>query len=156
MMKHFAVFLLLWLILNETLSIGLILMGVGIAALGAAALRRLQTHPGAVRRPRVAIKLLAIVVTDVLRSNLAVARIVLGLAPSGRVSGFLPIPLSLRAPAGLAVLACIVTATPGTSWVRYQRDENLLTLHVLDLADPQALIGEIKSRYERPLMEIFE
>jgi multisubunit Na+/H+ antiporter MnhE subunit len=40
--------------------------------------------------------------------------------------------------------------------VRYERGENRLTIHVLDLADGDALVHEIKSRYERPLMEIFE
>jgi multicomponent K+:H+ antiporter subunit E len=31
-----------------------------------------------------------------------------------------------------------------------------ILVHVLDLADPAALVSEIKSRYERPLKDIFE
>lgn len=155
MRTHFA-FLLLWLVLNETASPGHVLLGCGIATMGVVVSRRLGQNPVRVRRGWTALKLLFVVVIDVLRSNIAVTRIVLGLGPSKRVAGLLPIPLRLRAPAGLAVLACIVTATPGTSWIRYQRDEDLLTLHVLDLGDGLALIGEIQERYERPLMEIFE
>lgn len=155
-MKTFFVLLALWLVLNESFAPGHVLLGAAIAALGVAALRRLQPAPVAMRRPLAALKLLLVVVADVLRSNVAVARIVLGLAPATRTAGFLPVPLVLRADAGLAVLACIVTATPGTSWVRYDRGESLLTLHVLDLVDPDALVRDIKQRYERPLMEIFE
>ncbi|QJR14811.1 Na+/H+ antiporter subunit E [Usitatibacter palustris] len=155
-MKIFLTLLALWLALNESLAPGHILLGAAIAGLGLASLRRLQGRTGAVRRPMTALLLLLRVVIDVLRSNVAVARIVLGLGPARRAAGFLAVPLELRAPAGLAALACIVTATPGTSWALYDREGNILTLHVLDLADGEALASEIKQRYERPLMEIFE
>jgi multicomponent K+:H+ antiporter subunit E len=154
-MKAFLALLALWLVLNESAALGHILLGSAIAGVAVAAYRRLhETAP--VRRPMAAVRLLLAVAADVLRSNVAVARIVLGFGPAARTAGFLPVPLALRAPAGLAALACIVTATPGTSWVRYDRAENVLTLHVLDLADPDALTAELKLRYERPLMEIFE
>ena len=64
-------------------------------------------------------------------------------------------PLELRDPRGLAVLACIVTATPGTSWARYDAAGNRVTIHVLDLVDAEAWIREFKGRYERRLLEIF-
>ena len=35
-------------------------------------------------------------------------------------------------------------------------ERNVLTLHVLDLSDPQGLTRIIQDRYERSLMEIFE
>jgi multicomponent K+:H+ antiporter subunit E len=153
----FIVLLALWLVLNESLAPGHFLLGGAIALLGSATLGRLE---GAARRgprrPVAALRLFATVVADVVRSNFQVARIVLGLRAPGRVAGFLPIPLALTDPAGLAVLACIVTATPGTSWVRYDRAEGLLTLHVLDLADPDGMARDIKQRYESALMEIFE
>ena len=87
------------------------------------------------RRPQIAMRLLARVLLDIVRSNIAVARIVLGLVRDREVrSGFLDIPLDLRDPHGLAVLAAIVTSTPGTVWVDLSRDGSTLTLHVLDLA----------------------
>lgn len=156
-MNIFFVLLALWLVLNESLGVGHLLLGTAIAAAGAMAMRRLESdNIGAVRRPMTALRLFVVVAGDVLRSNLAVARIVLGLGPPDRKAGFLPIPLDLSAPAGLAALACIVTATPGTSWVRYERGARLLTLHVLDLRDAETLTREFKQSYEVPLMEIFE
>ena len=54
------------------------------------------------------------------------------------------------------MLACIITATPGTVWARYDSARSMLTLHVLDVVDENAQVNVIKHRYERPLMEIFE
>ena len=62
----------------------------------------------------------------------------------------------MRDPYGLATLACIVTATPGTIWTGLAPDGAVLTIHVLDLQDEEAWVRTIKDRYERPLMEIFE
>ena len=66
------------------------------------------------------------------------------------------IPLDLRDPYGLATLACIICATPGTVWAGLSPDGCSLTIHVLDLQDEEAWVRTIKQRYERPLMEIFE
>jgi multicomponent K+:H+ antiporter subunit E len=97
------------------------------------------------------------VALDVLRSNINVARIVLGLAPRRDIhSAFLDIPLELRDPHALSILAAIVTATPGAAWAGVSEDGATLTLHVLDLKDEAEWIGAIKERYERPLMRIFE
>lgn len=156
-MKLFFFLLAAWLILNESLSPGHILLGAALATAGAAVFGRLQPAAGRVRlRPAAAFSLLGLVLADVVQSNIAVARIVLGLGPARRTAGFLSLPLAVRHPGALAVLACIVTATPGTSWVRYDREDNTVLIHVLDLADEQAWIRLFKQRYERRLMEIFE
>ena len=64
--------------------------------------------------------LLRDVLVEIVRSNNAVARIILRPgAPRTCRSGFVLIPLDMRNPYGLAALACIVTATPGTVWVEY-------------------------------------
>ena len=109
------------------------------------------------RRPEKALLLLWLVFVDIVRSNFAVARIVLGLNGKRAIrSGFLDVPLDMRDPHGLAALATIVTSTPGTIWAGLSQDSATLTLHVLDLRDERASIDTIKQRYERLLMEIFE
>ena len=59
-------------------------------------------------------------------------------------------------PSGLAVLAVIVTATPGTAWIEYEPRNGQLLLHVFDLIEGYDWVHTIKSRYESLLMEIFE
>jgi len=71
------------------------------------------------------------------------------------VAGFVQVPLALRNINGLAILACIITATPGTIWVQFDRSEGILLIHVLDLVDEDEWIRLIKNRYESLLMEIF-
>lgn len=156
-MRIFIALWILWLVLNESLAFGHVLLGAAIAAACTAVYARLGGLEAArARRPLRAVRLLFVVIADVVRSNFAVGRIVLGLGRRARVAGFLPIPLALRHPGGLAVLACIVTATPGTSWIRYEGAEGVLTLHVLDLDDHDQMVRAFKQRYEQPLMEIFE
>lgn len=146
----------MWLLLNGTLTLGQAALG-GLAAWAAVRARALL-QPAAVvlHRPLAAVALLGIVLADIARSNVAVAAIVLRRGRRGRVSGFVEIPLATRHPAALAALACIITSTPGTAWAGYDVQSNTLTMHVLDLVDGEAAVREIKDRYERRLMEIFE
>jgi multicomponent K+:H+ antiporter subunit E len=147
----------MWLMLNNTLALGHVLLGLAVSTLMVFGFRAVLPLPPRLRRPQMALLLLWRVFIDILRSNFAVARIVLGLHRRNAVrSGFLEVPLDMRDPHGLAVLATIVTSTPGTIWVDLSTDGGTLTLHVLDLRDERALIDIIKRRYERLLMEIFE
>jgi len=147
----------LWLLLNQSLSLGHLLLGTSLAvalAWGGSTLRPLSAR---LRRVDVAAALALVVLLDILRSNVAVARIVLSPRPNRRLhSGFLDIPLELRDPHGLATLAMIVTSTPGTVWVGLSPDGAQLRLHVLDLVDEAHWIELFKNRYERRLMRIFE
>jgi multicomponent K+:H+ antiporter subunit E len=152
-----ALFLLvMWLLLNQTLAPGHVMLGAVLGIGGSWALTRLEPFAGRVRRPQAMLKLAVVVLSDIVRSNIAVARIILGPRAHNETAGFLDIPLELRAPYGLAVLALIVTATPGTLWVTFDAAKGVLTLHVLDLIDEDAWIATIKQRYERYLLEIFE
>lgn len=132
-----------------------ILLAVVMALAAPQVMRVLRIEPVRVRNPGAILKLAAWVAVDVLRSNLAVSRILAG-NRTDRTSGFIHIPLDLRDRFGLAVLAIIITSTPGTLWVEYDRARGRLLMHVLDLVDEATWVETIKQRYERPLMEIFE
>ena len=146
----------MWLLLNQTLAPGDVILGALIALGGTFAFAVLQSPQGGVRRPAAIVRLVALVLADIVRSNIAVARIVMQPGTPNQTSGFVDIPLELRNPAGLAALACIITSTPGTAWARYESSRGTLTIHVLDLIDEKAWIHIIKARYERRLLEIFE
>jgi multicomponent K+:H+ antiporter subunit E len=145
----------LWLLLNQSLSSGHILLGGVVGLVGGWSLERLALPKARLRRPGVIFRLAASVLKDIVRSNIAVARIVLGLNQRTWTSGFVEIPLELRDPYGLAALACIITSTPGTLWADFDPANGVLTIHVLDLVDRSEWIRTIKERYERPLLEIF-
>src|SRR5690349_3525301 len=130
-----ASLLVLWLLLNQTLSPGHVLLGVAVAIVGGWALARLGVPKARPRRLGAIFRLAALVVSDIVRSNIAVARIILGLERRRWTSGFVEIPLELRDPYGLATLACIITSTPGTVWVDFEAASGNLIIHVLDLVD---------------------
>jgi multicomponent K+:H+ antiporter subunit E len=146
----------IWLLLNQTLAPGQLVLGLALSILlawFASALRPLRAR---LRRVDLAALLALVVLRDIVRSNFGVARIVLGLVRGrGIHSGFLEVPLELRDAHGLAVLAAIVTSTPGTVWAGLSPDGRTLTLHVLDLRDEAEWVRLIKERYERPLRKIF-
>jgi multicomponent K+:H+ antiporter subunit E len=145
----------MWLLLNQSISPGHVFLGSVLGIAGGFALSALQLPAGRVHRPAVALELAFLVLVDIIRSNFVVASIIL--TPGrGAQSRFLAIPLELRNHYGLAVLACIITSTPGTVWVKFNSTMGILQIHVLDLVDEAAWRSVIKNRYERRLMEIFE
>ena len=146
----------MWLMLNDSTAPDQVLLGLLVGLLGGLAYARIAPSRGTVGNALVPVAALAwLVLVDIVRSNLAVLRIAAGMGGRRRVAGFLSIPLDLRDRRGLAVLACIVTATPGTAWAHHEAAANILTLHVLDLVDEAAWVRQFKNRYERCLMEIF-
>jgi multicomponent K+:H+ antiporter subunit E len=65
------------------------------------------------------------------------------------------VPLAVTHPYGVSLLASIITMTPGTVSAEIDEDRREILVHVLDLADADALVADIKARYEAPLVEIF-
>jgi multicomponent K+:H+ antiporter subunit E len=152
--RMIAVLLAVWLLANESVSPGHILLACVLAVAGGWALVAVEFPKAAVRRVGAVVRLGCLVLADIVRSNIAVARIVLGLAPRPN-AGFVRIKLELRSPYALAALACIITATPGTVWADFDPESRILTIHVLNLVDEIDWVRTIGHRYQRPLMEIF-
>lgn len=142
-------------LLSASLAPPSILLGLVMALAAPQVMRVMRVDVVRVRAPGAIAVLAARVAIDVLRSNLAVAQILVG-RRTDRVSGFIHIPLDLKDRYGLAVLAVIITSTPGTLWVEYDRARGRLLMHVFDLVDEETWVRTVKDRYERPLMEIFE
>ena len=146
---------LMWMVLAG-FTVGHLVVGTLVAlvaGLGTAAL--------APERPKVKswsklVKLMGIVVYDILRSNLAVAWLIIQPRASGRRSGFMSVPLDMTDRTGLAMMAVIITATPGTFWLDYNSSKRTVLIHVFDLVDEEGWSEQLKARYETLLMEIFE
>ncbi len=144
----------MWLALTGSLAPGQILLGAIIATLACLSVQRLEPPKPRLRRVGTIFRLIAHVASDIVRSNIAV----LGLILSGRPprSRFVTVPLELKEPNGLAILACIITATPGSAWIHYDSLLSQVTIHVLDTEDDAAWNAALKRNYEQRLMEIFQ
>lgn len=96
-----------------------------------------------------------LVVWDIVVANVQVALIVLFKPNDKMQPNWISIPLELRTPEAIAVLASTITLTPGTLSADLSDDGTSLLVHALDAPDPDAVRDEIKTRYEARLMEIF-
>ena len=150
-----AMLLITWLLLNQSLSPGQFLIGIILAVAGSWILVRLEAPSLVFKRIRVILMLGIEVIVDMARSSYRVACLTLNDKPD-RTPGFVRIQLKVRSHYSLALLACIITATPGTSWVAYDPANNVLIIHVLDLVDEDDWGEIIRVRYEGLLKEIFE
>lgn len=146
----------LWLVLNNPYSLGQWLMALVLGVTVPLLTQSLRPTPVRFKRPWVALRLFLRVGRDVIGSNFRVLYGTLARGDRMAQGGFVVVPLDLRDPNGLAVLAAIMCVIPGTVWSELALDRSALLVHIFDMQDAQVDIILIKNRYERPLMEIFE
>lgn len=105
-------------------------------------------------RPLKLLRFLLMVVGDVLVANFQVARLTLGRVEALRPA-FVEVPIELDNELAISVLVSVVSLTPGSLAADLSADRRILLVHGLDVPDKEAMVAEIKSRYEAPLKEIF-
>lgn len=96
-----------------------------------------------------------VVLWDIIIANIQVAWIVLTVPNSKLKPAWIVIPLDLRQPEAITVLAGTITLTPGTVSADLSDEGHSLLVHVLHTDDPDAERDVIKNRYEARLKEIF-
>lgn len=143
-----------WLLMAQDVSAGNVILALLLAWLMPLLAARLEREFARLGRLRGVFRLIGIVLRDIVVANITVARQVLG--PESRLkSQFVWVPLDLTNIHGISALASVCTLTPGTVSAELSEDRRYLLLHCLSVDDPEALVTEIKSRYEAPLREIF-
>ncbi|MGN7292988.1 Na+/H+ antiporter subunit E [Rhizobium sp. SAFR-030] len=145
---------LMWLLLNG-FTVGHLLFGSMVAIFAGWAQAALRPDKPRLRKWYLLPKLFVVVFVDVIRSNIAVAWLLLQGKRRQNTSGFLLVPLKIEDPTALAIMAVILTATPGSAWLEYDSGDKTVLIHVLDLIDKETWAATIKQRYEALLLEIF-
>lgn len=144
----------MWLLLAGSVEPAQLLIALVVATFGSWAASLVEAPRSRLRKVWLVAVLLWRVLGDIIRSNLAVMGLVLSRRKPRSV--FVTIPLALRDPNGLAILAGIITATPGSAWVDYNARASTVLVHVLDTEDDIAWGETIKRTYEALLLEIFQ
>lgn len=148
-----ALLLIAWLMLNESMSVGHLLLGALLALTIPWLTRPFRTEGAHLRAWPTLVRLVVRVLWDIVVSNIEVARRVLG-PEAALQTRFVWVPLALQSPHGIAALAGIITLTPGTVSSELTEDRRYLLVHALHCTDEAALVADIKARYEAPLLEI--
>lgn len=144
----------LWLLLNNSVAPGQIVLG-GLIALALPLFTvRFWPHRLCIRRPLTLMRYLLMLLWDIIAANLIVARLIV-VPPARLRPAFIHLPVDLDNEFAIVVLTHTISLTPGTVSADLSPDRRTLLIHVLDLDDEAQLVARIKRRYETPLKEIF-
>ena len=143
-----------WLLLMHTYEPVQVVWAVVLGLAVPAQLRHFLPA-GSLPRLAPALRLIGVVLWDIVVANVTVARLVLGPLSRPRPA-WIRVPLDATHPTAIALLATIITTTPGTVSCVVDEERGEILVHALDCDDAQAMACEIKQRYETPLRVIFE
>lgn len=152
-----AALFIAWPMLAQSASAGQLLLGAVLALAVPWLLAPLRPTQSRMRSWRALLRLMAVVLWDIVRSNIDVARRVLG-RDAAIEPRFLWLPVDLQDPLATVLLAGIITTTPGTISAELSDDRRWLLVHALHAPDAGTaadIVADIKARYEVPLAEIF-
>lgn len=145
-----------WIMLLNSVSLGGLLLGLILGLLIPLFTAAYWPNRPRLRNPLMIAEYILVVLLDIVIANVVVAKTILFKRNSAMQSGFVAVPLDLRTPEAITVLAGTITMTPGTVSSDLSADGRSLLVHHLDAPNSEELRNTIKHRYERRLMEIFE
>ena len=146
-----------WPMLSESVTPGQLVLAALLALAMPWLLAPVRPSRSRLRSWRALVRLVAVVLWDIVRSNVEVARRVLG-RDAAIETRFVWLPIDLQDPLAIVLLAGIITTTPGTISAELSDDRRWLLVHALhapDDATGAGIVADIKARYEAPLAEIF-
>jgi multicomponent K+:H+ antiporter subunit E len=146
---------LVWLGLVNTFTLGNLILGAAIGLVVPILTRPYWPDRPTLRRPLKIFEYVGVVFWDIVVANVQVAAIILFKPERDIRTQWIPVPLDLRSAEAITVLAGTITMTPGTVSAMLSADGSAILVHCLHTDDPGAVRDEIKSRYERRLLEIF-
>lgn len=146
---------IVWVLLQNDVTAGMVVFGIilGILIPWATSIWWPDTPQGFRMGKMVSYSF--IVIWDIVVANIQVAWIVLTVPNSKLKPAWIVVPLELKQPEAITVLAGTITLTPGTVSADLSDQGHSLLVHVLHTDDPDGVRDEIKERYERRLLEIF-
>ena len=142
-----------WLALSHSLALVHILSAVLIGLIVPKMIGGFLKPADRMHLPSV-IRLTGVVLWDIVVSNVTVARWVLGPMQTLKPA-WVRVPLCSRNPRLNALLASIITTTPGTVSAVVDEAGARIWVHALDCSDAPAMARDMKARYEAPLLTIF-
>ncbi len=104
------------------------------------------------RIPRL-IEFIVVYAAEVIVSSLRIAWEIITPVPRRR-PGIIVVPLDLETDTEIALLANLITFTPGTVTIDIAEDRSHLVVHDMFIHDPDAARAHIKQRYERLVMRL--
>lgn len=147
---------IVWQLLVNHVSLNSLLFGLFLGLVIPFITRVYWPDQPTLRKPLKIAEYFLIVLHDIVVANIIVAKLILFHRNEDLKPAWINVPLDLRTPEAITVLAGTITLTPGTVSSDLSDHGHSLLVHCLNAPDPDAVRDEIKHRYERRLKEIFE
>ena len=142
-----------WMLLHNDLSTVQFAIGylVGIGCIGL--FRRFWPHDFYLIKVWAILKLLALFMKELLLSSIAVIRQVL--RPKLNIRpGIFAFRTDLQSDWEIAILSCLICLTPSTLTLEVSEDNRILYIHAMDIEDAEQLSKQIKTTFEKAIMEV--
>ena len=146
---------IVWLMLVNKITLGNIVLGAFLGVVIPWFTAPYWPGKPRIRGPFKIVEYVLVVMWDIIVANVQVASIILFKPNADLKSEWITVPIELRSPEAITVLAGTITMTPGTVSALLSSCGTSILVHCLHTDDPDAVRDEIKTRYERRLLEIF-
>lgn len=151
-----ATLFVVWLLLVNGYSLGSMVFAAILATIIPFLTSVYWPNRMVVRNLPAIIGYILLVIWDIIVANIVVAKIVLFKPNSELQPAWIAIPIELRSPEAITLLAGTITLTPGTVTADISACGRSLLVHCLHAPDPDAVRDDIKTRYESRLKRIFQ
>lgn len=146
---------LMWLLLFNSLAPLVLVSGFFLSWFLPIVTRMFWTEVPHVKHSGKLLRYMLMVLGDIVIANMVALKLILG--PRRNLHpAWVEVPLDIRDPYAITILASTISLTPGTVTTEVGPGHGKLLIHALNALDPDALVADIKQRYEAPLKEIFE
>ena len=146
---------IIWVAVTGSASLLNLVFGFVLSTLALGLIREQVNGVGYVTRSLRFVSLMLLFLVELAKSAWTVTKLVLrpkmNLAP-----GIFAYPLRVERDFEIALLANLITLTPGTLSVDVSQDRKKLFVHAIDCSDVEGTIRDIADGFERKIMETFE
>ncbi|THV22944.1 Na+/H+ antiporter subunit E [Peteryoungia ipomoeae] len=144
----------IWAVVSGSFTFHNLLFGLAISVVTLILVKDQIAGPDYVSRTRRILSLILLFVVELAKSAWKVA--ILVVSPKLDVKpGIFAYPLTVKSDWEIALLANLITLTPGTLSVDVSEDRSTLYVHGIDCSDVEAARRDIAEGFEKKIMEAF-
>lgn len=143
----------IWMFLSNDYSSLAFFKGFFFGGLIIFALRRFFEHRLYFYNVIALLKLIFIFLSELIKSNIAVLKVILSPKLTMR-PGIFSLETELKKDWEIAILANLITLTPGTLVIEVSEDNKTLYIHAMDISDVEQAKLDIKNTFEKAIKEV--
>jgi len=143
----------IWAVLNGSVDARQLATGFALGYLVLGAIKTGENKTNYFLKVKQVVSFILLFLKEMTVSSIRVAHDVLTPKSYAR-PGIVAVPLEARTDAEIALLANVITLTPGTLSLDVSADRSTLYIHAMFVDDPDRLRREIKNGLEKKLLEV--